>query len=191
VAGWKWLTGALVVIMAAVAPAAETENAVKAGRLELYPTFESIGLRLSYTGDANQNATAQLEYRGKGSLAWREALPLARIRGNRFAGSLFFLTPGREYEVQVKLDDPDGAAGERVSGSVATRAFDFPSGAGRHWYVSTGGADGNEGTREAPLRSIGRAAEQAGAGDVVHVLQVRACDCAGQAWRLCHFSGRG
>jgi hypothetical protein len=168
--GWRCLTGALVVIVAAVAPAAQTENAVKAGRLDLYPTFESIGLRLSYTGDANQNAAAQLEYREKGSLAWRKALSLARIRGNRFAGSLFFLIPGRQYEVQVKLDDPDGTTGGRVSGSVATRAFDFPSGGGHNWYVSTGGSDGSEGTLEAPLRTIGRAAEKAGAGDLVHVL---------------------
>jgi len=168
--GWKSFAGALLVLLAAAAPAADAESAVRAGRLELYPTFECIGLRLSYTGDANSNATAKLKYREKGSLVWRDALPPVRIRGNRFAGSIFFLTPGRQFEVQVTLDDPDGAALERASGIVATRAFDFPTGGGRHWYVSTGGADDNDGTRVAPLRSIARAAEKAGAGDVVHVL---------------------
>src|SRR5512139_904709 len=97
--GWKGFAGELLVLLAAAAPAADAESAVRAGRLELYSTFECIGLRLSYTGDANRNATAKLKYRETGSLVWRDALSPSRIRGNRFAGSIFFLTPGRQFEV--------------------------------------------------------------------------------------------
>jgi len=94
----------------------------------LYPTFECIGLRLSYTGDANSNATAKLKYREKGSSSGAMLCPGAYPR-NRFAGSIFFLTPGRQFEVQVTLDDPDGAALERASGIVAT-GLRFPTGGG-------------------------------------------------------------
>ncbi len=45
-----------------------------------------------------------------------------------------------------------------------------PSPPGRSWYVSPKGSDGGKGTREAPLRTIGRAAALANPGDVIRVL---------------------
>lgn len=166
----KRIIGALVSILIWTAPLTAADSAITAGGLDLYPTFECIGVRLDYTGDGDTDAVAALSFREKGSAAWREALPLARIRGNRFAGSIFFLTPGRQYEVRATLTDPDNPSAQAVAGTTSTRAFEFPSGGGRHWYVSTMGKDEDKGTREAPLRTIGRAASQAAPGDIVHVL---------------------
>ncbi|QRO02708.1 right-handed parallel beta-helix repeat-containing protein [Archangium violaceum] len=45
-----------------------------------------------------------------------------------------------------------------------------PEPSGRSWYVSTKGSDGAKGTREAPLRTIGRAAALASPGEVIRVL---------------------
>ncbi|MFY0568431.1 right-handed parallel beta-helix repeat-containing protein [Archangium lansingense] len=41
---------------------------------------------------------------------------------------------------------------------------------GRSWYVSPKGSDGGAGTREAPLRTIGRAAALASPGEIIRVL---------------------
>ncbi|MCE5272074.1 right-handed parallel beta-helix repeat-containing protein [bacterium] len=165
----RLLTG-LVLFPLLSAAALYADNAVTAGKLELYPTFECLGLRLGYTGDANSNATAALSYREQGASAWREALPLARIRGNRFAGSLFFLTPGRSYEVKVTVADPDSPQPQTVEGKAVTRSFEFTTGGGRHWYVSPAGDDAAKGTREAPFKTINFAAGKASGGDIVHVL---------------------
>ena len=146
------------------------ESALRSGDLELYPTFECIGIRLAYQGDVNTNSTTAMRYREKDQSAWREALPPARIRGDRFAGSIFFLTPGRDYEVEVSLKDPDGVDRGSISGSVSTREFSFPTGKGRHWYVSPQGSDDGTGAKTRPFRTIGRAASGVRAGDVVHVL---------------------
>src|SRR3972149_2317478 len=84
------------------------DNGIKVGNLELYPTFECVGLRLAYSGDTDSNAVAGVKYRLKGAAAWRQAQPLCRIKDNRFAGSIFFLTPGSTYEVALAVSDPAG-----------------------------------------------------------------------------------
>ncbi|HYO52066.1 right-handed parallel beta-helix repeat-containing protein [Archangium sp.] len=45
-----------------------------------------------------------------------------------------------------------------------------PEPSGRSWYVSPKGLDGGAGTREAPLRTIGRAAALARPGEIIRVL---------------------
>ncbi len=58
-----------------------------------------------------------------GSGSFRQGLPLCRIGGTRFAGSLFWLTPGTSYDVRVTFADPGeaGLDGVTVSGTRSTR----------------------------------------------------------------------
>ncbi len=52
-------TGGLVGLLmaAAVAVPAVAQNASVPGALELYPNFNTIGVRLAFSGDANADAT--------------------------------------------------------------------------------------------------------------------------------------
>ena len=82
-----------------------------ASTLELYGTFQAMGIIVNLTAgeDPNQNATAAVAYRVTGSGAYRQGLPLARVSTTRFVGSLFWLSPGTAYDVRVTFTDPDGA----------------------------------------------------------------------------------
>jgi hypothetical protein len=113
--------------------------AIAVGALEVDPpTFHCLGLSLSVEGDDNYNATATVSYREPGG-AWREALPLIRVRPDtlpdadtddrigftvrpQFAGSIVDLTPGATYEVRVEVQDPDGGGATRTV-TTATRAL--------------------------------------------------------------------
>src|SRR5260370_11685997 len=67
-----------------------------------------------------------VQFRAVGESGWREALPLVRIGGENvyrrrenldytvpdgFAGSIFNLQPGAEYECPFPVTDPDGGSG--------------------------------------------------------------------------------
>lgn len=147
-------------------------NEIRVIGLEAYPTFESIGLRLSFDGDNDSNATTAVRYRVKGTNRWRPAQPLSRIRGNRFAGSILFLDSGNDYEVEITLTDPGGrVTGGRQRVAVATRSDLFPIGGGRQYYVGPRGDDSDKGTSlDKPFRTIGKAAGLVRPGDVVWVL---------------------
>src|SRR5205807_2181393 len=66
-------------------------------------------------------------YRAVGQAEWREAMPLRRVPAgksrppatlhtwkNRHAGSIFDLQPDTEYEIHLRLTDPDGGSAERT-----------------------------------------------------------------------------
>ncbi|MFC1614409.1 hypothetical protein ACFL5K_03855 [Gemmatimonadota bacterium] len=105
------LTVVMSIFLTCVFSIEAAQEGVRTKNLELYPTFECIGIRLHYEGDSDSNAVSTVRYRLKGSSLWLEAQPLARIKGNRFAGSIFFLRPGAVYEVEVNLKDPGGVSG--------------------------------------------------------------------------------
>ena len=70
--------------------------------------------------------TVAVSYRKKGDTAWKNALPLLRLKGERvyqasqvdviapnmFAGSILDLEPDTAYEAQFVLSDPDGIRGD-------------------------------------------------------------------------------
>ncbi len=111
-------------LLAAAAPPAPRAQAAAA--LELFGTFHAMGAIVTLTAaeDPNQNATASLSYRPSGSGAYQAGFPLTRVNTTRFAGSLFWLTPGATYDVRVTFTDPDGGAlnGVVVNGTASTRA---------------------------------------------------------------------
>ena len=99
------------------------------------PTIETIGVSLPITsGDTNYNATVTVQYRRAGDSAWRNGLPLLRVRpenlswedptpfpvGEQFAGSIFDLDPDTDYEVQLNVQDPDGGSTTRTA-TIHTR----------------------------------------------------------------------
>src|SRR6476660_660976 len=100
-------------------------NAATAGRFVVEPpTLISLGFEWRIDGDDNRNAAVKVEWRKKGDSAWKEGPPLLRIGNERinenalqyivpngFAGSIFELEPGTEYECRFVLSDPDGVDG--------------------------------------------------------------------------------
>ncbi len=126
------------------------------------PTLHSLGFEWPLEGDANRNASVEISYRKAGEAAWRKGLPLLRLGGeavrpqppyditvpNMFAGSLFDLEEGTDYEVILQMRDPDGVAGsESRQLRVRTRSEPSRPTSGRVFHVYP---HGFEGEREEP-----------------------------------------
>ena len=92
-----------------------------------YPTITNLAVEWLINGDDNLNCVAKVEYRMAGGKKWREAMPLRRVpadrgittRGNfiwlnKLSGSIFDLKPDTEYEIRLRLSDPDGGSAERL-----------------------------------------------------------------------------
>jgi hypothetical protein len=92
-----------------------------------YPTIQNLAVEWKIEGDANLNGTVVVRFRAVGENAWRDAMNLRRVpagesRGtrpifhwvNKHSGSIFDLRPDTEYEIELKLQDPDGGTAERT-----------------------------------------------------------------------------
>jgi len=137
------------------------------GELRSYATIHSIGIEWDITGDDNHDAECQVQYRVQGTSAWKQALPLFRVDfngSNMLAGSVFFLEPGVNYQVQLDLSDPDGGSDSQVV-TIATRVVPNIPTNGRTLHVvpGTGGGDGSETT---PFQGIDAAQAVAQPGDI-------------------------
>ena len=141
-------TIALLVLLAAM-PAAAADRTTAGELITEPPTLISLGFEWMINGDDNRNATVAVSYRKKGDASWRDGLPLLRIGNERinenalqyvtpngFAGSIFELEPGTEYECRFVLSDPDGISGraQRLV-TVRTRAVPRPAAAGKVYHV--------------------------------------------------------
>lgn len=146
---------------------ARAQNATTPGTLELYPTFASVGVRLAYTGDANLDATAHVEWRPTGTSTWNTGVTLTRVTNQRWAGSVLWLNEDTNYDVRVVVSDPDG--GGTVTGATRTRGTLPLTPTGASYYVDTHGSDANPGTSGAPFATLAAAASHAQAGDAIYV----------------------
>ena len=102
-------------------------------------TPEQIGFYLPLLVALSDEATATVRYREAGE-QWREAHPLLRINPDwvtdgapeppvdAFAGTIFDLTPGTSYEVEVTIAAP-GIEGEVLQSAVTTRPLPPEAGA--------------------------------------------------------------
>ena len=122
------------------------------------PTLISLGFEWEIAGDDNRNAAVAVSYRKKGAAVWTAGLPLLRLqrerieRGplrfttpNMFAGSIFDLEPGTEYEARFVLSDPDGVDGKAESlVTVRTRVEPTPFAGGRIFHVYPPGFNGTK-----------------------------------------------
>src|ERR1043166_8284942 len=119
-------------------------------------TLLSIGFEWRIDGDDNRNASVAVSYRKKGDAQWRQGPPLLRIGHERinenalqyvvpngFAGSIFDLEPGTDYECRFMLSDPDGVSGTREQRvTVRTRAEPTPFAGGKVYHVYPPGFNG-------------------------------------------------
>ena len=153
-----------VILLLFVASILQAQNAARSGRFHVeHPTLLNLGFEWLIDGDANRNATVELRFRKAGTTAWRPALPLLRIGGERvfrdresmtytvpqgFAGSILNLEPATSYECEFTLNDPDGVTGQaqqRVAISTRTEPQAFPGGRVLHVYPAD-----HEGPRQEP-----------------------------------------
>jgi hypothetical protein len=92
------------------------------GALAMHATIESAGIVAPYTGDENQNSAAVIWYRPVGESLWLAGPEMFADRSAReWRVSLVHLSPGTEYEVEVRFTDPDGVTPTTVSGTIHTR----------------------------------------------------------------------
>ncbi len=157
----------LTLFLLPAASPALAQNGSTAGVLELYPTFHAVGARLAYTGDANGNATARLEWRLAGSGTWIPGVAMTRITNARWAGSVLWLQKDTSYEVRAVITDPDG--GTSATGTTRTRLEPSATPTGRAWWVATNGNDANSGDPGSPLATLNAAAGRAQPGDEIRV----------------------
>jgi hypothetical protein len=167
----------------------KAQSGTAAGRFTVeHPTLENLGFEWAITGDANRNAAVSVEFRRPGEVAWRKGLPLVRVGGERifrdvenlsyivpdgFAGSIFNLEPGTEYEARFTLTDPDGASGQTTQTVRAkTRVEPQPFAGGRTLHVYPPGYKGER--KQPAFTSLLQAYYGAGLGDWSVVWERRA-----------------
>jgi len=156
------LTALAVALVGGQQPPAKapTPDATVAGEVLIEPpTLINLGFEWFIQGDANRNASVAVSYRKQGDAAWRDALPLLRLQGERiyaesrvdvvspnmFAGSVLDLEPGTPYEIQLLMTDPDGVSGEsRRVVTVRTRPEPTPYRGGRTFHVYPHGFTGTK-----------------------------------------------
>src|SRR5438445_2216094 len=125
-------------------------NAVRAGELVVDPpTLINLGFEWLIDGDDNRNASVEVSYRKKGDKAWKKAMPLLRLGGERvyqsegvfnlktpnmFAGSILDLEENTVYEARFVLNDPDGGRAEKIV-TARTRAEPVPASGGHVYHV--------------------------------------------------------
>jgi len=97
-------------------------------------TPEQIGLYLPVTRALSASSQVTVRYRPANETAWRVAHPLLRIHPewcessapvtpvDSFAGSIFDLTPGTAYDVELTLIEP-GQANQSLTTRATTRAL--------------------------------------------------------------------
>ncbi len=123
------------------------------------PTLINLGFEWFIQGDENRNASVSVTYRKKGETAWKDALPMLRLKEERvymasqvdviapnmFAGSILDLEPDTAYEAQFVLADPDGVRGEsRRTVTVRTRPEPMSYAGGRVLHVYPHGFKGQK-----------------------------------------------
>lgn len=153
-----------------------------AQELRSYSTLHSIGFEWDILGDSDHDATCTVRYRKYGTSIWKTALPLFRIDyawyyagwnaekpANMFAGSILFLSPDTEYEIQLLLNDPDGGSMQKDL-RIRTRPVPVLPSGGRTFYVMPGLMGGGDGSLSNPFRGISEAEKFVRPGDMIILL---------------------
>jgi hypothetical protein len=137
--------GMVLTFVLALPVLAHASNDLVVGALVVDPpTYRCLGVSLPIvSGDQNYNASVSVAYRKLGTNAWREALPLMRVRPEtvfrgddankntdplvavpeQFAGSIVDLEPATSYEVKLTIQDPDGVNTSQILTTLDTRAM--------------------------------------------------------------------
>jgi hypothetical protein len=150
----------------------KAQNAVNPKNIRTDATFEHISILYEIDGDDNLNSTFSVTYRESGtSNAFIPAAPSMRahpgipvdgrnIKYNYHACSAMFLKPGTEYELKIKLEDPNGGGTSRT---ITVQTKRYPVETDNYKYVSPGNGGGN-GTKSNPYLGLQAAANNAQPG---------------------------
>lgn len=146
-------------------------GAAKATGMELYPTYSAVGVELAYTGEDDDLAGASFVWRKAGEDKWRNGVDMTVDHAGKHAwGSIWPLDQGETVEVRASFTPTAGAECETLEGSATVRKFILETSGGSAWFVSPSGDDKGAGSKEAPFKTIARAASAAKAGDMVYCM---------------------
>jgi len=162
---------------------ASSPTQVVPGTLTLESTFECIGMRCTFTGDNNDNATATMRFKPTGGGTWFDAyVPIVDRRATidgalgsfsnsayqyEARGSIVGLTQNTSYDVEVIWADADGVNGTATkSGSVTTQPTTPPTG-GSTFYVDGDQGSEGDGSSGNPFKTIANAISNSSAGDTL------------------------
>ncbi len=129
---------AMLVATGAGSAALRGGNATIPGAVTVpYPTIHNLAVEWPIDGDDNGNGGVTVRYRKVGDGAWRQGMPLRRVPAgasreprmarswtSRHSGSIFDLSPATEYEIELRLVDPDGGSAVTV---VASKTRPVPA----------------------------------------------------------------
>lgn len=92
-----------------------------------YPTITNLSVEWQIEGDDDLDATCEIKFRQVGANEWQDSMPLRRVPAgasrktskpfawtNRLSGSVFDLASGTDYEIALKLHDPDGGDATKI-----------------------------------------------------------------------------
>lgn len=132
----QWLT--VILFLLVPTPCLATDS-TRPGEISTpFPTITNLAVEWQIDGDDNRNATCNVNFRVNGDSQWQTGMPLRRVAAassqktspiikwtNRLSGSVLDLDPDTEYQIQLKLHDPDGGDVTRVV-TVRTRPVPSP-----------------------------------------------------------------
>jgi hypothetical protein len=139
------------------------------------PTLKCLGVKWIIRGDTNEDARVFVNYRKRGG-KWRRGMDLFRVETEAipeserpapdehlFAGSVFDLEENAEYELRLRLIDPDGGS---VTQKLQARTKTCPRSysKGRVLHVSPGNGGGSGSTND-PFLGLDAADAAAQPGD--------------------------
>lgn len=170
----------LIVVMAAV-PAAG-QNASTISTLTVSSSFDLIRVKQAFTGDADGDNSATVEFRRTGTSTWYPTFPpfcdhRATIGGTANPGANQCRTivaagyhqPGSSWDIRVTMSDPDGVTGSNPVTSATTLIAETPPGLTSHLYVDDDNSGSEDGTSAHPYNTIPEAISAASAGTKIHV----------------------
>jgi len=122
--------------------------------VSLVPTFECIGVTAT-----KQTGVTRLEYRVLGMTQWKPAHQMVDTKDGFKRGSIFWLTPRVNYEVQVTYPD------SMVEIEITQTRDDNPPCVGRSIYVAANGNDSNNGDIATPIKTLTKVISMMQGGD--------------------------
>lgn len=138
--------------------------------VEWYGNFETAGVIFALPAGLAAEQIGRMRCFLNVGGEWRPAHDLVQVGTFPwFAGSLFWLHPGSNYQVKVVAEDGAGTVLGSWCGEGATRAEPVAPPEAQTLWVATSGDDANAGTREQPLRTLRHALALADAGTTVLV----------------------
>jgi hypothetical protein len=128
-------------------------------------TFNNIGLDLTFATAPDTGKRIAVSWNpATSSLPWHAGHELSRVAPNRFAGSVFGLTPNTSYAIRLS----GTMLSKDTTITVTTRSDVFPQPQGTTYHVAVSGSDSRDGSSLAQaFATLGKAVSVANAGATI------------------------